>query len=200
MREILKYGLTLMVLTGILSSILAFVYVVTEPRRLEIVEEEKHRAIAEVLPSANHFREEGWYFKGYETEDSDEPSGFAFPVRGEGYSSTIETMVGVSTGAGAGEPEISGIKIISQQETPGLGARIEEIPAARTLPDIILGRKSRAAEEHEPWFQKQFRGKTAGELETNGIDGVTGATITTEAVVESVRKGIEKLKKEEMNP
>ncbi len=197
MRDIIKYGATLMLLTGVLSSILAFVYGVTEPRRLEIVEEEKHGAIVRVMPFAEHFEEEGWYFKGYESGDSDEPAGFAFLVRGEGYSAPIETMVGVSVRSGVGEPEISGIRIISQRETPGLGARVDEIPAARTLPDIILGRKTEKPEKpQEPWFQEQFRGKTAGELEINSIHAITGATKTTEAVVDSVRKGIEKLKEE----
>ena len=197
MRDMLKYGLTLMLLTGVLSSILALVYGVTEPRRLEIVEEQKQRAIAEVLPGAGYFREEDWYFRGYEAEDSDEPAGFAFMVRGEGYSAPIEAMVGVSIRRRDREPEISGIRIISQQETPGLGARIVEIPAGRTLPDIILGRKpDKPPEQQEPWFLEQFRGKTAGELEINSIHAIIGATKTTEAVVDSVRGGMEKLKKE----
>ena len=186
-----------MVLTGILSSILAFVYGVTEPRRLEILEEEKMRALEEVLPAAEHFQEEDWYFKGYEGRDSKEPLGYAFPVRGEGYSAPIETMVGVSRRGENGALKISGIKIISQQETPGLGARIEEIPASRTLPDIIMGRKKEAPEEEpEPWFQAQFRNKTPDELKINDIDGITGATITTEAVIDSVTKGIKKLREE----
>lgn len=186
-----------MALTGILSAILAFVYGVTEPKRLEILREEKMRALEEVLPGAEHFEEEDWYFKGYEQSGQEEPVGYAFPVRGTGYSATIETMVGVSRQSKTGALKISGIKIISQQETPGLGSRVEEIPASRTLPDIIMGRKKEAPEEEpEPWFQAQFRNKTPDELEINNIEGITGATITTEAVIDSITRGIKELREE----
>ncbi len=194
---IIKYGVILMLLTGLMSSLLAVVYGVTEPRRLEIAQEEQTLALKKVLPGAKDFRKTGWYFTAYESEESSEPSGFAFTAYGKGYSGTVETIAGVNIPCGVGELEISGIKIISHNETPGLGARIEEISAERTFSDIIMRRKKHEpAEKKDPWFQEQFKGKTLSGLQINSIHGITGATITTEAVVSSVMEGMDKLIKE----
>ena len=87
-------------------------------------------------------------------------------------------MVGVDR-----EMKITGIKIAFQQETPGLGTRIEEV------------RKGDSA----PWFQEQFRGKTLESLEVvraadpERIEAITGATISSQAVANSVREAVEKL-------
>ena len=68
---------------------------------------------------------------------------------------------------------ITGIKVASQQETPGLGTRIEELRRG----------------EKEPWFQSQFRGKGAEAAiklvrggGPDGIEAITGATISSRAV------------------
>ena len=80
---------------------------------------------------------------------------------------------------------ITGIKVAFQQETPGLGTKIEEIKGKDT----------------EPWFQKQFRGKRGEQLvvvrseDPDAIEAITGATISSTAVTKSVREAVEKLKK-----
>lgn len=197
MREILKYGLTLMVLAGLLSAVLSAVYQATEPRRIEIARRERQEALSEVLPEADHFQQKDWYFEGYESEEMDNPAGYAFIARGEGYGSAVETAVGARPPGGNGPLEISGIKIISHQETPGLGSRVEEVPPDRTLADIILRRPPSGRDKpSRPWFQEQFSGKTSEEIKINGIQAITGATITTEAVTGPVREGMERLEKE----
>ena len=42
--------------------------------------------------------------------------------------------------------------------------------------------------EKEPWFLAQFKGKPASELNRKTIDAITGATITTEAVIKAVKE------------
>jgi Na+-transporting NADH:ubiquinone oxidoreductase subunit C len=89
-----------------------------------------------------------------------------FERAGAGLWGTIRAAVGVAEGADG--PNLSGVAILEQQETPGLGARIDE-----------------------PWFAEQLRGKR-GTLrlvpegtrspEADEIDGITGATITSAAV------------------
>jgi electron transport complex protein RnfG len=63
---------------------------------------------------------------------------------------------------------------LSQQETPGLGARIVEVRPG--------GEK--------PWFTSQFEGKSGDELrlkkDGGGIDAITGATISSRAVAGGV--------------
>jgi electron transport complex protein RnfG len=86
-----------------------------------------------------------------------------------GYSSEVKTMVGVSTGF-----KVTSIKIIDQAETPGLGANCEK-----------------------PEFTELFENMTADKLKVDkdggSIRSLTGATITTRAIANSIRAGIEVL-------
>jgi electron transport complex protein RnfG len=126
------------------------------------------------------------------TENS-EVVGYTFKAYGKGYSSTIETIVGVDlTGT------ICGIKITYQQETPGLGAKVTEVASQNTLWDVVGGS---AVDETgmKPWFQVQFDGRTPEELVVvknpteDGIVAITGATISSDTVTGSIRRGLELL-------
>lgn len=107
---------------------------------------------------------------GYE-RDREEIIGYAFPVGGPGFWGAIKGMVAVAPDAS----KIIGISFYSQNETPGLGARISE-----------------------PWFTEQFSGlplhpiegdhqifylspKRAGKAR-NELDAITGASRTSDAV------------------
>jgi len=64
--------------------------------------------------------------------------------------------------------------VLTQSETPGLGARAIEIKQG----------------EKTPWFLSQFKGKEANSIELNDIEAITGATITSEAILSSVKSYI----------
>jgi electron transport complex protein RnfG len=94
--------------------------------------------------------------------------GYLFTAYGKGYSSTIQTLVCVDlTGS------VTGSVILYQQETPGLGANVEK-------PDKLIG---------------HFVGRRAVQIllakDGGDIDAITASTITSRAVVNSVREGIE---------
>ena len=96
---------------------------------------------------------------------------------------------------------IEGIKVIEQAETPGLGARVDEVEARGTLWGRIAGMFRGAAAEKEPaqpWFQAQYKGLAPAELKLlrpvrdgRGIHALTGATITSRALTDAVRDSIE---------
>ncbi|NBK20979.1 MAG: FMN-binding protein [Spirochaetia bacterium] len=98
---------------------------------------------------------------GYYTADSLEGKRYILPMQGPGLWGTIAIMVGLEEDL----TTFSGLAIVSQNETPGLGARIEE-----------------------PWFTKQFQGKKSPftlvnegtAQKPNEIDAITGATRTSE--------------------
>ncbi len=189
----------------------------TEPRIKEQARQKRMRALALVLPGytvGEEIREtiegrEFGYWEGVrELEENGvkrNARGFAFIATAPGYAERIDTMVGVDE-AGV----ILGISIIGQSETPGLGARCVEVAATETLWDVLSGVPEKGGEV-TPWFQEQFRGLSAvsrisilkmgdwgpaiaGELrEKNAITALTGATITSEAVVKSIRGGIDLL-------
>jgi electron transport complex protein RnfG len=118
-------------------------------------------------------------YKGYESPDTTGLVGYAFVAKGKGYSSEIETMVGVDT-TGA----VTGTSILHQVETPGLGTKIEEVKHG----------------EEKPWFQRQFLNKTWEELKLDkdggDITSITGATISSRAVTNSIHDGLKNLESE----
>ncbi len=86
----------------------------------------------------------------------------------EGFGGRIELIIGILM-----DGTITGYKIIEQSETPGLGTKV-----------------------NEPKFSKQFVGKNAYtnnfDLKKDGgeIDAVTGATISSKAVVNAVKSAV----------
>ena len=127
------------------------------------------------------------YFTAY---DDGELVGYSFKAYGKGYSSTIETIVGVGV-----DGTIRGIKITDQRETPGLGAKVLEVASLNTLWAVLSG-NARDEVGVRPWFQVQFDGRTPEELVVvksqaeEGILAITGATISSDAVTNSVRRGL----------
>ncbi len=189
MRDILRFGIILMFVAAFSAGSLAIVYNATEERRKEVSGEEKREALLEVLPGAKLFesarKADILYYIGYESKNREKIVGLAFIAEGKGYSSTIETMIGITP-----DGEITGLKILSQKETPGLGARIEEVLSSTTLKDICRKKEENGTPDEKPWFQKQFAGKKLEDLHTDKMETVTGATISSKAVIDSVREKI----------
>lgn len=185
MKEVGKLAGILLLVTAIASAALAMVNKITKPR----IEEQKRlvieRALIAALPTADPKaidkiteNDEVLYYIGYTSPEKNKIAGYAFIAKKPGYSSEIETMVGVDTTG-----KIIGIKIMEQKETPGLGTKIEEIKYG----------------EAKPWFQIQFINRFADELAVDKdggpIKSVTGATISSRAVTNSIKEGLELLEK-----
>lgn len=182
MKEITKLSGILLLVTTIAGGALSMVNFVTKPK----IELQKRlaleRALTTALPNANRkaivlVREQDLiYYKGYASPDTTNLVGYAFVAYGKGYSSTIETMVGIDTTG-----TISGLTILNQVETPGLGSKIEEIRYG----------------ENTPWFQDQFSGRKWISLTVDkdggDIKSITGATISSRAVTNSIKAGLQKL-------
>jgi len=183
MKEILKLGGILLLVTAIAGAALSMVNAITKPR----IEEQKRlvtlRALQAALPTVDPKLIEPFsendkisYYIGYNDTNKVEIEGYAFVAKGQGYSSIIETMVGIDTTG-----KIMGIKIMQQVETPGLGTKIEEVRYG----------------ESSSWFQDQFLNRVADGLAVDKDDGdiisVTGATISSRAVTNSIKKGLSEL-------
>jgi len=72
------------------------------------------------------------YERGYYSADTTDLVGYTFKATGRGYSSNVETMVGVDLYG-----RITGIKIISHQETPGMGSKIAEVKPPKSVLDVL---------------------------------------------------------------
>ena len=97
--------------------------------------------------------------------------GYAFLAVGKGYGGDIDILIGLED-----ETTIKGITIISQSETPGLGSRITEDSFANKFAGLNI--------------EDVALTKDGGE-----VDGITGATISSGAVVDAIRTTVmEKIK------
>ena len=106
--------------------------------------------------------------------DDGRPVSYAFPLNGQGLWGAIRGYIGVS----AGFDLLLGMEFTEQNESPGLGGRIDE-----------------------PWFKEQFQGVPliAGEeiVYGDGLDAITGATSSSNAVLKILNEtiaGLEPLK------
>ena len=104
-------------------------------------------------------------------------AGWVLQVQGDGYADTITVLIGVD----AKVETLTGIYVLEQKETPGLGNKIE----------------------NEKW-RAQFRGKSVvdtlvGATKTTPtepwqVKAVTGATISSQSVCDIVNDGVKKLR------
>ena len=178
-RELVKSGLVLALVAGVCGLVLGGTYALVKPK-IELVKDAALKeSLGEVLPAAStgFVRKElsgnVTYFVGL---SGGETVGYVFDVRSSGYSSAIEVLVGVDSSG-----VVTGSKVLSQQETPGLGARIVEVRPG----------------EGKPWFTLQFEGKRGVELKLSKdggkVDAITGATISSRAVAEGVYEAASRL-------
>jgi len=159
MKEMLRYGFILALICIVASASLALVNSLTKSRILAQAQTEEDASLRDVLSEGARFEavksgNDILYYKAYGKDEKF--LGVAFKALGKGYSSTIETMVGMSK-----EGKILAIKILSQNETPGLGAKVAE-----------------------PAFRGRFSDKNIQNL--NEVEAITGATISSRAVIDSV--------------
>ncbi|HPJ21812.1 MAG TPA: FMN-binding protein [Clostridia bacterium] len=98
---------------------------------------------------------------------------YSIPFEGSGLWGTIRGYISVDQGLST----IKGIAFTEQNETPGLGGRIEE-----------------------EWYKEQFRGigidKPLVYGEDSGIDAITGATSTSNAILQIMNNFIDTTLKE----
>lgn len=198
MNNVIRFAIVLFIVNLIAASILAGVYSITKPEieaQKRLTEEE---ALREVMPESIGDRlepvEEAGEIKYWKVfKDSGyKPAGYIFVAKKYGYSSIIESMVGMKS-----DGTITGIRVLSQNETPGLGAKIVEIMSNKTIISAIkdiFSQNESSKEKISPYFTEQFKGLDIKkvELSDNGIHAITGATISSRAVVDSIKsKGLE---------
>ena len=169
---ILRLTVTLLLICAAVAAVLAGVNAITKDKIAAIQEQKTQDAIAVVLPGVSNVEElplggdAGIVTAVYAAEE-----GYAVQVAPNGFDGAITMMVGVSEG------QVTGISVISHTETPGLGA----VAAANNA-------KGEA-------FRGQFAGQSGTLAVGDQIDGMSGATITSKAVVTGVNAALEYVEK-----
>lgn len=182
MGKIAKLGVILFIITSIAAGILSFLNEQTKDIIAKQQEDANNLARQEVLPKGKEFKQldqnkfkdatEGTNLitEVYEGIDGSNVVGYTIKTTISGYSGPVVVMTGIGQ-----EGKIEGVKVVSNTETPGLGANATN-----------------------PEFQGQYAGKTSEEELTvvkvpptgNQIQALTGATITSKAVTDSVNDAV----------
>lgn len=173
--------ISVLTVVGLVSGAsLVFVYRYAKPLIAENQRKETKEAIFKVFPKAHAYEkikrddEEIFLVKDKRANDL----GYAFIAEGNGYQGKIKLMAGIKTDLST----LSGIEILESQETPGLGQEITGVPFKKqfidlkTLPFISYVKGKKPEKENE-------------------IQAITGATISSKAVVAILNEKIKKIKK-----
>lgn len=165
MKEVIRFGFILTLICIVAAGLLAGVNSLTKERTLAQAQAEEKASLKAVIPQGMHFEpvkkeEQIIYYKAFDKDGKF--IGVAFKTQAKGYASIIEAIVGMLK-----DGTITSVKILSQNETPGLGSRIVE-----------------------PAFITQFTRKK----DLSAVQAITGATISSKAVIDSVKKKTEDIK------
>jgi Na+-translocating ferredoxin:NAD+ oxidoreductase subunit G len=166
MKEMIRFGFILSCICVVAAGLLAGVNALTREKILQQAHAEETASLREVMPQALSFEavEDAGQVLYYRAVAADgKVIGAAFKSLAKGYASTIETMVGLSR-----EGQITAIKVISQNETPGLGSQVAE-----------------------PAFTQRFRAKSLQDI--SKIQAITGATVSSAAVIRAVEEDARKI-------
>ena len=166
-KYVLRLTVTLLLITGIVAAALAGVNAITKDAIAANQEKKTQDALALVLPDAGNLqKQELTADAGIVSEVYTDGQSYAVKVLPSGFDGTITMMVGIADG------KVTGISVISHTETPGLGA----VAAAQNA-------KGEA-------FRSQFVGQEGTLSIGNQIDAMSGATITSTAVVTGVNAAL----------
>jgi Na+-translocating ferredoxin:NAD+ oxidoreductase subunit G len=179
-KEIIKIAMNLVVIYLVGGFILVSAYAFTKPIIDQNDAAKKVVVLKKMIPGADKIEALGkWdicdrkadYFKV--SKSSGELCGYVIESYGKGYSSFIHTMLAVDSSL-----KITNITILYHAETPGLG-------------DAVTA----------PQWQKQFVGKSTDNMQvvktsgTDKIQAISGATISSRAVVNAQRDALAFLSK-----
>jgi len=174
MKRVAYLGITLMLVGLVASVCLGLTYAVTRDKIAEQKMLQEAKACVEAMPGVK---------KPEELEENRElekkmrehipdvdkvftcDKGYIIILKVKGYGGPIRMAVGIGK-----DGEVKGVSVISHNETPGLGANVEN-------------------EE----FLDQFIGKTISDPLEIGedIQAITGATITSKAAIKEIEEALE---------
>lgn len=175
MKETIKLGLTLLIITAVAAGILALTNETTGPIIAEREREKAFGAFLELFPEGDDFVEidedllaeiqsTNTTVTGVlEAKSGEEIIGYAFQVAAGGYGGDINSIIGINV-----DDTIAGVRVGSHAETPDIGDKIEDA----SFTDTFIGKT------------------TAGELVAvgspsaeNEVQAISGSTISVFGVI-----------------
>ncbi|MBU0570729.1 MAG: FMN-binding protein [Candidatus Omnitrophica bacterium] len=172
--------ITALTAVAILSGLsLVFVYRYAMPKIEVNVKNETKSAIENIFPDGADIKpvkgdENMFSVKG----KSGKMLGYAIIAEGNGYQGTIKMVAGVDETFKV----MSGMEVLESQETPGLGAEIAGKPFAGQFSGLAITHEIEYVKNQKPAQPYQ-------------IEAITGATISSRAVVNILNESIDKARR-----
>lgn len=173
-KTILVPTVSLLIICGVVTALLAGTNALTADT---IAQQDADKAAASrsiVLPAAKVFKENSEngidYYTGYDGSDL---VGYTFTTAEKGYGGDVQVMTGITA-----KGEVSGVVILSHDETPGLGANAvkDSFTSQYKQPLTFDGGQFTVIKNAEP--------------KDGEIEALTGATITSRAVTAAVNDAV----------
>ncbi|HOJ76817.1 MAG TPA: RnfABCDGE type electron transport complex subunit G [Bacillota bacterium] len=177
----LRLMLVLALICGIAGCTLALVNSYTEPIIAKYKAQAEIKAYQKALPEAERFIDDPELikvvkdnpnYKGIQSLKvglkNGQRIGLVFKVATSGYSSDIQMLVGINS-----DGQLYQVLILDQQETPGLGSRITDTE--------FIGQKA---------IYNSGTKKLALTKDGGSVQAVTGATISSRAVVRGINQAL----------
>lgn len=172
MNSALKLIVPVLVTCVVAATGLSLTYTVTAPRIAEQDRLAEERSLKAVLPDADEFgcvedtavidqaqaaADPVKIIDMFQATVDGEPIGWAVKVSSRGYGGPMVLVIGLDTSG-----SVTGVSILSMNETPGLGTKVQT----------------------EPWFLEQFGGLEAGftDSDVRALDAISGSTRSSNGV------------------
>ena len=171
--EILKPIIVLTLIAAVMAALLGGTDLLTREKIAEITKENEKLAVEKVIKAEKYEAAtvllDGAEYNYYTALTNDECVGYAFSVSANGYGGIISSVIGISQNGTVLAVEITS----ADDETPGLGQNVKKESFLSQFKDVVskvLVVKNGATESE--------------------VNAVTGATISSTAVSESVNKAL----------
>lgn len=166
----LMIGVKLLIVSAVVAAVVSGVNALTADRYEANLAEEKRKAITAIfdLDTLSYQKTAvpdygDMPVNAYEVYDGDVLLGYCVEVAPSGFGGEISMMVGFEA-----DRRIKGVSIVSLNETPGLGAKVQNSA-----------------------YLSQYIGKEGTLVLKQDVDAVAGATISSRAVLEGVNRATE---------
>ena len=165
MKDIIKPIAVLAGICLVVTSLLAYINLVTSPIITAAEEKAAEEARAEVLSEADGFEQlETELPEGVaEAYKATNGAGYVFTVTSKGYGGELKLICGIRA-----DGSIEAVKTLSHNETSGIGSRVVD---------------------NDSGCSENYAGKTKDDY--NGVDALTGATISSKAYKKAVGNAFE---------
>lgn len=172
-KDILVPTVSLLIICLVITAALAYTNSLTAAPIAEQNELKAQQSRETVLPQAKSFEkvdEENACYKGF--DENGGVVGYTMTEKSKGYGGDVEVMIGIDST----KDSVSGVVILSHNETPGLGANAVKEDFRNQFKQVLPGDGFKVIKNASP---------AQGEIEA-----LTGATITSRAVTNAVNTAV----------